>query len=156
MILIMKSNYSDKNSTDLAIRLACNELVNGELKRGIIYLSNGKSNSSLKNYSLTELSNYMNNNEISFSTINLENTSASSEINFLVENSKGFSYYIYHPEGITSIISDILDISSGLYTFTYTSSLPTNFGRDFLSVEVEAYLLNRSGRAETGYYAPLN
>ena len=152
----LKSNYSDKTSTDLAIRLACNELVNGELKRGIIYLSNGKSTSNLKNYSLTDLSNYMNNNEISFSTVNMENSSASSEINFLVENSKGFSYYIYRPEGIASIVSDILDISSGLYTFTYTSSLPTNFGRDFLSVEVEVYLLNRSGRAETGYYAPLN
>ena len=73
----------------------------------------------------------------------------------MMMGSKGFSYYIYRPEGISSITEDILGVSSGVYTFTYTSSLSTNFGREFLPVEVEVYLLNRSGRAETGYYAPL-
>jgi hypothetical protein len=38
---------------------------------------------------------------------------------------------------------------------SYTSALPTDFGRAFLPVEVEAYLMNRSGRDETGYFAPL-
>ena len=52
-------------------------------------------------------------------------------------------------------MDDIINIPSGLYTFSYTSSLSTNFGRDYLPVEIETYLLNRSGRAETGYYSAL-
>ena len=50
---------------------------------------------------------------------------------------------------------DITGIPSGLYQLKYTSSLQTEYGRKYLPVEVEAYLLNRSGRDETGYFAPL-
>lgn len=152
----LKTDYSVKTSTDLAIRLATNELVNGELKRGIIYITDGKlEQSSFNNYSLTDLTNYLNNNEISFSVISVDNEFANEEINYLIENTKGEKYYVYRPEGIASIVDDIINIPSGLYTFSYTSSLSTNFGRDYLPVEIETYLLNRSGRAETGYYSAL-
>ena len=64
-------------------------------------------------------------------------------------------YYVYRDSGLKSVISDIIDLPSGIYTLSYTSSLSTNFGHDFLPVEVEAYLLNKSGRDESGYFAPL-
>ena len=47
------------------------------------------------------------------------------------------------------------DIPQGVYQFSFTSALPTNFGMNYLPLEVEVYLLNRSGRDETGYFAPL-
>ena len=97
----------------------------------------------------------MNNNEISFSAVSVVDGGLAPEIEYLVNNTKGTSYYVYRPEGLSKIIEDIYEINSGVYVFTYTSSLPTNFGRDYLPVEIEVYLLNRSGRAETGYYAPL-
>ena len=97
----------------------------------------------------------MNNNEISFSVVSVEPEAISSELEFLVENTMGSNYYVYRPEGIATVVDNIYSLASGVYTFTFTSSLPTNFGRDYIPVEVEAYLLNRSGRAETGYYAPL-
>ncbi len=152
----LQTKYANKTSTDLAIRLASNELINGELKRGIIYITNdANKDSNFNNYSLTDLCNYMNNNEISFSAISVTEGGFSPEVDFLVKNTNGFGYYVFRPEGLAQIVNDIYDVDSGIYTFTYTSSLPTNFGRDYLPVEVEAYLLNRSGRAETGYYAPL-
>ena len=52
-------------------------------------------------------------------------------------------------------VNDLVELPSSLYTISYKSALPTNFGKDYLPVEVEAYLLNRSGRAESGYFAPL-
>jgi hypothetical protein len=33
--------------------------------------------------------------------------------------------------------------------------LPTDFGRAYLPVEAEAYLMNRSGRDRTGYFPPV-
>lgn len=152
----LKTPYAKKVSTDLAIRLASNELVNAELKRGIIYITdNSNKDYGFNNYSLSDLSNYMNNNEISFSAVSVVDGGLAPEIEYLVNNTKGTSYYVYRPEGLSEIIEDIYEINSGVYVFTYTSSLPTNFGRDYLPVEIEVYLLNRSGRAETGYYAPL-
>ena len=62
---------------------------------------------------------------------------------------------MYRPEGLSSIVTDILNIPNGMYRLSFTSSLPSNFGQDYLPVEVEAYLLNRSGRDESGYFAPL-
>jgi len=62
---------------------------------------------------------------------------------------------LYRPRGIGELIKSAADIPSGLYTFTFNSRLPTDFGRAMLPVEVEAYLLERSGRDNTGYFAPL-
>ena len=72
-----------------------------------------------------------------------------------IEIKSGKDYYIFRPDGISMIIEDMLDVPVGYYQIQYQSSMPTNFGRDFIPVEVEAYLLNRSGRTETGYFAPL-
>ena len=52
-------------------------------------------------------------------------------------------------------MSDMRTVPNGLYTITSTSLLPTDLGRAYLPVEIEVYLLNRSGRDETGYFSPL-
>ena len=97
----------------------------------------------------------MNNNAISFSTIMLSKNAPSDEISFISSNTTGSSYYVYRPEGLSGVIKDIISIPSGLYQFKYTSSFQTEYGRKYLPVEIETYLLNRSGRDETGYFAPL-
>ena len=52
-------------------------------------------------------------------------------------------------------MSDIIDIPQGVYQLSFVSALQTNFGENYLPVEAEVYLLNRSGRDERGYFAPL-
>jgi hypothetical protein len=64
--------------------------------------------------------------------------------------------YIYRPRGIAELIKDIADTPSGLYSFTYTSKLSPDFGRAWLPVEAEVYLMERSGRDNTGYFPPLD
>jgi len=62
---------------------------------------------------------------------------------------------LYRPRGIGELIKGTADIPTGLYSFTYTSRLPTDFGRAWLPIEVEVYLMERSGRDNTGYFPPL-
>ncbi len=152
----LKSPYMADCPFDLGIRLAANSLVNGEKKRAVIYITSGEvGQSSFNKYSLSDLSAYINNNSISFSTVLMSNKAVSDEVKYLTDNTTGESYYVYRPEGLSSVMKDIIDIPSGLYKLTYTSGLGTEYGRKYLPVEVETYLLNRSGRDEAGYFAPL-
>ena len=152
----LETPLAESVSLDLAVRLAANDLINADYKREIIYIGRGESTrQSFNNYTLSNLSAYLANNGISFAFINIDNTAVSSEINYLTEYTGGQSYYLYRPEGISSMIQDFLELPNGYYTFEYTSGLYTNYGKKFLPVEFEVYLMNRSGRAEAGYYAPL-
>ncbi len=152
----LRTKYTDNSALDLGIRLAANELINAEKKRGIIFLTAGSvSQQAFTQYGLSDLSTYLNNNAISFSTVMMKQQSSSQEVSFLTENTSGTVYYVYRPQGLSSVVKDIISLPSGLYQLSYTSTLSTEYGRKYLPVEVETYLLNRSGRDETGYFAPL-
>lgn len=152
----LETPLADSVSLDLAVRLAANDLINASYKRGIIYIGRGESErQTYENYTLSNLSAYLGNNGIYFGFINIDNTATAGEITYLTEYTGGDSYYLYRPQGISSIVEEFIDKPNGYYTFEYTSSLYTNYGKKFLPVEFEVYLMNRSGRAESGYYAPL-
>jgi len=152
----LKNPYYDDCALDLAFRLASNDLVLGEKKRGIIYLTAGDVGvSSFAKYGLSNLTTYMNNNSISFSVIHLAPNAVSEEVQYICDYTAGSSYYIYRPEGLSSVMKDIIELPSGLYQLSFKSSLPSNLGRAYLPVEAEVYLMNRSGIDETGYFAPL-
>ena len=53
------------------------------------------------------------------------------------------------------VVKDIIELPQGIYQLSFTSAMSTNFGANYLPLEAEVYLLNRSGRDETGYFAPL-
>ena len=80
---------------------------------------------------------------------------ASDELNFICERTECGEYYVYRDEGLSLLVNDIIDVSSGVYVLSYDSGLTTDFGQKYLSVEVESFIMNRSGRDETGYFAPL-
>lgn len=155
-VAALKNPVSDEIPLDLALRLAANDLVNAEHKRAVVIISAGKvSLNAFEKYSLSETAAFLNNNHISVASVLLTQNACDEEFDYIVSNTPGKEYYIFRPEGLSGIVGDLVDIPSGLYTFSYTSVLSTNFGEKYLPVEVEAYLLNRSGRDECGYFAPL-
>ena len=152
----LKTSPSATVAVDLAVRLAANDLINAEPKRAIVYLSaGGAKTQAFTKYGLTDISAYLNNNGIAFLNVLLDLQTVAAEIDYLTRETPGKHYYIFRPEGIASLVKDIIALPCPVYRFSYVSSLPTDFGRAFLPVEIETYLLNRSGRDETGYFAPL-
>ena len=152
----LKNPVSDNCRIDLGIRFAANELINAEKKRAIIYITSGTvSDGAFSDYSLSDLTAYTNNNGIPFSIINLKQQALPEELDYLTRRTNGIEYYVYRPQGLKSVVSDMLELPNGLYQLSYTSHLSTDFGTKYLPVEIETYLLNRSGRDETGYFAPL-
>lgn len=152
----LKNPVSNKVSVDLAIRLAANDLINAAKKRAIVVITTGDDSAlTFDKYNLSELSSYLCNNSIGLSCVMLNQKAMSEELAYVVDNTSGSEYYVFRPQGLTDVVKDIIEMPQGIYQLSYTSSLQTNFGTKYLPLESEVYLLNRSGRDETGYFAPL-
>ncbi|MBQ0051007.1 MAG: hypothetical protein KBT11_02960 [Treponema sp.] len=152
----LKNPVSANISMDLALRLCANALINESRKSCILLIGNGQvTQGAFARYGLADLTTYLNNNSISFVSLLLNQGSACSEIDYLQKNTEGGQYYVYRDKGLAQVIEDIIDIPSGIYVLSYNSALTTNFGQKYLPIEVETYLMNRSGRDESGYFAPL-
>lgn len=152
----IKSEYVDNVTFDLALRLSANELLASSGKTALILITDGSvSQSSFGKYTLSESTAFLNNNGIPCLSVVVNDSSLSEDLAYIVENTGGSSYYIYRNEGLSSLYDDISRIPRGVYMFEYLSSEKSGFGEKFLPVEVETYLLNRSGRDESGYFAPL-
>jgi DNA-binding beta-propeller fold protein YncE len=153
---VMQNSYGQTSAVDLALRLAGNDLIVGEAKRAIVYLSSGEiSSNAFDKYTYADTAAWLNNNGIVFMTVNLSQKTRPGAIAYLTRQTLGGEYYVYRPEGLLSLVDDVCNLPNGLYRITYKSNLPTDFGRAFLPVELEVYLHNRSGRDESGYFAPL-
>ena len=152
----LKNPLSDTVCVDLALRLASNDLINADKKRAIIFISAGSSDAiSFENYNLSELTAYMCNNSIQFCDIQTSRDAVSSQIDYICRNTNGRSYYVYRDQGLSEVVSNIIQTPQGVYQLKFVSSMMTNLGDKYLPIETEVYLLNRSGRDETGYFAPL-
>ena len=154
--LKLKASWSPVWNCDLAVRLASGELINAAQKRAVVFLSfEDITSESFKQYSLNDLAAYMTNNGVRFYAVNLKQRTLPSELAYLCTKTGGMHTYIYAEKGLAPVIDDLIKKPVGAYQLKYTSTLPTDFGRAYLPVEVEVRLLTRSGRDETGYFAPL-
>ncbi len=106
-------------------------------------------------YSLSELSNYLANNSIVFNAVIVGTGQASAAVEYLCRETGGNIARLYQPQGIGPLIKSVADLPSGLYSYSFASRLPTDFGRAWLPVEIEVKLMERSGLDSTGYYPPL-
>lgn len=152
----LKTKQASSSACDLALRLASNDLINAAKKRGIVLITAGSANSlTFDKYNLAELSSYMNNNSISFSVIQLDQGALDDELSYVADSTSGNTYYVFRPQGLSDVVKDMIELPQGIYQLSFTSAMSTNFGTNYLPLEAEVYLLNRSGRDETGYFAPL-
>ena len=141
---------------DLGLRLAATDLLTAAPKRSVVYIGSGSlGDMAFEQYSLSEMTAYLANNGIVFNAIIIGNAPVSAGIEYLCRETGGKAEHLYRPRGIGELIKSVAETPCGLYSFTYNSRLPTDFGRAWLPVEAEVYLMERSGRDNTGYFAPL-
>jgi hypothetical protein len=151
-------NQADYGSSqlDLAIRLAGSTIVRQLDRRSIVYVTDGEPMyDAFQNYGLAETAAFLRNNHISFSVVYTQRNRSVPELEYLVETAGGHEVYLYQPAGLSPLLEDLASQPSGTYLLRYSSAYDTDFGRRYIPVEVEAYLLRRSGRDESGYYGPL-
>jgi DNA-binding beta-propeller fold protein YncE len=148
--------YTDRWRFDLGLRLAATDLLPGEKKRAVVFVTTGEIGGlGFDQYGLSELAAYLANNGIVFYAVMAGGNAPGPEIQYLCRETGGEAVPLYRPEGIKPVIEKLRNEPSGTYLFQYRSVMPTDFGRAYLPVEAEVYLLERSGRDATGYFPPL-
>ena len=150
------ASYTPRWRFDLGLRLAATDLLPGAKKRAVVLVTAGSlGDLAFEQYGLSELAAYMANNGIVFHAVVLGGNQADPDIHYLCGETGGQVLPLSQPEGIGAALAGLGGVPSGSYTLSYRSRLPTNFGRAYLPVEAEAYLLERSGRDSTGYFPPM-
>ena len=154
------ASYSPRWRFDLGLRLAATDLLPGEKKRSVVYVGSGGAVGGVgelgfEQYGLSELAAYLANNGVVFNAVIVGGGAVSEEIRYLCRETGGRALPLYRPEGIGELVGSIALTPSGLYSISYRSHLPTDFGRAWLPVDAEVYLMERSGRDSTGYFPPL-
>lgn len=154
--VILQAPITKNWKLDLALRLAASNLTTAQPKRAVIYFSyDTLPEDSFERYNLHDLAAYMKNNGILFYAISLNREPLPNEIQYLCKQTGGNSHYVFAEQGLKPLTDHIQQSPNGSYRLQYTSMLPTDFGQAYLPVEVEIRYLTRSGRDETGYFAPL-
>jgi DNA-binding beta-propeller fold protein YncE len=150
------TGYDPRWRFDLGLRLAATGLLEAEKRRAVVFVGSGElSPTAFDRYGLSELAAYLANNGIVFHTVLVGGGEASEEIRYLCRETGGEVLPLYRPRGIGGSLEKLARFPSGSYSIRYQSQLPTNFGTAYLPVEVEVYLMERSGRDSTGYFPPL-
>jgi len=148
--------FSPRWRFDLGLRLAATDLLSASPKRSLVYIGSGDlGDLAFEQYGLSEMAAYLANNGIAFNAILIGSEQASPVVEYLCRETGGHAMNLYRPRGIGELIKSAAETPCGIYSFTYNSRLPTDFGRAWLPVEVEVYLMERSGRDNTGYFPPL-
>lgn len=141
---------------ETGLRLAAGSLGASAGRRAIIFITTGSVNESLLvESSIAEFAALMGANDISFHAIIIGRGEVSSVLEYLAEASGGSIVRASRPEGLASIVHEIRRSPTGRYRLSFSSNANDGFGRIYLPFGVEAYLRDRSGKEETGYFAPL-
>jgi len=150
--------FSEKARFDLGLRHAASELVNYRGRRAVIYITDGLNTpNSFEDYHPVELAGYLKNNGIKFYCVDVSNTTGiSEELDFLCTETGGEQLYLYQAEGLGRMFDDIITEADGTYTLVFDSINKYLTPDDFIPLEVESFLYNRSGREESGYFKPGN
>ena len=150
------ASYTPRWRFDLGLRLSATDLLPAEKKRAVVFVGSGALGElAFDHYSLAELEAYLANNGIVFHAIIVGGGRADEKVQYLARQTGGEVVALYRPEGIGQLIRNIATYPNGSYILSYRSLLPTDFGRAYLPIEVEVYLMERSGRDMIGYFPPL-
>lgn len=141
---------------DQAIRLAGDRLLLDQSKRELVFIGRGSlPDWAFENIGLNQTLAYLRNNSIRFSLIQLSDTTVDPALEYLLEQSGGKRYRLFQPRGLNEMARDFERRRTGIYLFQTNSLFDADFGRKYLPIEVEVTHFTKSGRDESGYFAPL-
>jgi hypothetical protein len=141
---------------DAGLKAAVAELAPDRGRKAVLFLTSGViRDSAFGLYSLQEAARSLRNNRVRFYPVYLGALKKSRELEYILGEAGGKSYVYFDPEGLRKLISDISRADNPTYVLHYTSTSAADFGRKYIPLEIQVLLYKKSGRDESGYFAPL-
>ncbi|MGL4524621.1 MAG: hypothetical protein ACRCVN_03760 [Spirochaetia bacterium] len=142
---------------DAGLRMSASALMPRTGKQAVFFLTTGEeSGFAFQQYQPNELATYLRNNGIMFFPIYVLADQRNEFYDMIARESGAYSLYLYRPQGLAGIVETIKNASSGIYTIRYTSQEDPDFGRAYISTDLEVVLQKESGKTVSGYFAPLS
>lgn len=153
-----KDMASDKWSFDSTVRLAANSLIplKQNHNQAIFFLTTGIDNqSNYSQYQITEIINYLINNNIAFYPIYLDYRYHNKNYDYIAEQTGGVSSYIYRPEGLSSLLEIEQKRDTGIYYIDYTTKVGGRQEYIYQDIDLEVILDKERGKTKMGFFPPL-
>ena len=141
---------------DESLRLAATRVVPNRNRKAVVaFVNRLPSSTAFDRYGLVETARLMANNGIVFYPVYSDPEMSSRELNYIAAQTGGEASFMFRPEGSGLIVDQIRSKGIGRYTVVWTSPGSSGYGRTYLPVSVEVIYINKSGRDESGTFAPL-
>jgi len=141
---------------DEALRLAATRTAPARNRKAVVaFVNRSPSATAFDRYGLVETARLMANNGVVFYPVYSEPDFTSRELDYIAAQTGGESSYMYRPEGSGAIVREIRTRGIGRYTLVWHTPRSSGYGRTFLPVSIEVIYINKSGRDESGTFAPL-
>ncbi len=148
-------DYSDDWRFDQGVRLAASQLAGSRARRALVFLSTGSLGPSpYAQYSLMELAQYLRNNDVSFHVLQIGPEPVHPDLAFLAGRTGGSTTWADAPRRVRPVVDAVKAWVPPTYTLRFASSADADFGRAYIELQVDVTQQRRSGRDESGYYAP--
>ena len=141
---------------DEALRLAATRIAPERNRKAVVaFVNQPPASTAFDRYGLVETARLMANNGIVFYPVYSKPEMQSRELDYIASQSGGEASYMYRPEGSSAILKEIRSRGIGRYTLVWHTTRSSGYGRTYLPVSVEVIYINKSGRDESGTFAPL-
>lgn len=152
---LTEGDFTDRDGVDLSIKLAATSLIPSKKRREVLLVSDGKTNKNdFIRYSLEEIKDFLINNRISLSVLYV-NQNKNEELEYLIDQSGGYSRYLYSGRGSKGLLDKGRERKSCFYVIKYNSLQKIDNGEIYTPVEIELNYIRKSGRSELGYFVPI-
>jgi DNA-binding beta-propeller fold protein YncE len=141
---------------DRGLRLATSQLIPSSAARAVILLTTGALNrQSFSDYSLAEVSDYLQNNSIPLYVVHFD-PQAARELEYISSQSGGAVVPYFAPKGVATLLEDIRRRLDSRYVLELESNSDSGFGNNYMDLQAEVFFHRKSGRGQSGYFAPLS
>ncbi|KGM43262.1 hypothetical protein S1OALGB6SA_1075 [Olavius algarvensis spirochete endosymbiont] len=144
-------------SWDESLRLAAARLIPERRGKAIIaFVNRPPGMNAFDRHGLYETARLMVNNGIIFYPVYRDSSVTSSELDYIATQTGGHASLIFQAEGSGALVGELRNTGVGRYTITWSTRSSSAYGRKFLPVSVEVIYIKKSGRDESGTFAPLS
>ena len=141
---------------DRSLRLATSQLIPGSARKAVILLTTGRLNrESFSEYTLAEVTDYLQNNSIPLYVVYF-GPEVDRELEYICSQSGGSVNPYFAAKGVATLIADIRRRLGSRYLLELVSSSESGFGNNYIDLQAEVVFHRKSGRTQSGYFAPLS